>query len=629
MQGDAVVQQTTYAVLEKHIVELGKRLEDHLEELGRGQALLSKEFSESQGRMPERIKTELSGLFDEQTAAIMTIRGRFEDSPVSCNGNSRPQSFSPPLMHTPITKPNEDETPYTTCERGRRNNDNGETQGDTLKLEGCAEGDPVCPVSPVSCVRSNVSSEECPTSESFGIVANEAPQGPAGFNSTGELTKEVSCRSLTSRRPSKERSLVSKKSRSASCLQSGPQESWYHTALERSLNKRSFAQKVMDALGSNTCPQAAPDTRLSKFFDSSLFSTLCAVSIIANTVLIAVNTDAQMRSMLQAPPRSAIPSWYGLVEKVFTIYFTLELWLRLIAQRLWFFASPEEWKWNAFDVLLVISSIFQHISESANVSFLRTLRIFRVVRIMRLIRLLRFFRELRKMLFSILACMASLAWAFLLLFLIMFMFSLFFMQGASGFLEDSSNYDAYHTAFEEWYPNLFYTMFSLLLAISGGTDWLEVVRPLEMIHWSYQVAFAFYVMFVIFGVVNVLTGVFLENAAEFVDRDLMVQSQLIQMEGFVCEMIDLFHDFDPDHEGRVSSEELHGYLQDERVQAYLAAQQLDCTDAATLMKLINHGQKDEVDLREFVLAMLRLRGQARSVDIHILQQKINKLSRRN
>merc|ERR1712032_838706 len=132
-------------------------------------------------------------------------------------------------------------------------------------------------------------------------------------------------------------------------------------------------------------------------------------------------------------------------------------------------------------------------------------------------------------------------------------------------------------------------------------------------------------LFVIFGVVNVLTGVFLENAAEFVDRDLMVQAQLVHMEGFVNEMMELFEEFDPDHTGRVDTDELFQYLQQEKVQAYLAAHSLDCTDAQSLIRLIDLDQSEGVELREFILGMLRLRGDAKSVDLQLLDFKVDRL----
>merc|ERR1740129_2358634 len=401
-------------------------------------------------------------------------------------------------------------------------------------------------------------------------------------------------------------------------------DGWYHSALDRGLRKKNINQGIIQRVCCTYCRNDVPHTPLARFVDSGGFSAICAVMILSNTFFIAIDTDMQMKAVLEDPHREDATAIFKVTGRGFTLYFSLELIFRIVAHRLWFFVGPE-WKWNIFGILLVVSSIFQDIFEGANISFMRVLHVFRMIRVMRLIRVLRFFRELRKMLLSILACIASLMWALGLLFLIMFLFSMLFLQAATAFLEDKTNFDAHHAEFEEWYSGLFRTMFSLLLAITGGTDWLAIVDPLKAIHWTYQVIFSFYILFVIFGVVNVLTGVFLENAAEFMDRDLMVQGQLVRMENFVSEMMHLFREFDPDNTGRVDNEELYQYLKLEKVQAYLAAHNLDCTHAAALVGLIDSNNTEGVDLREFILGMLRLRGGAKSVDLQLIDFKIDAL----
>merc|ERR1712032_1005353 len=267
-----------------------------------------------------------------------------------------------------------------------------------------------------------------------------------------------------------------------------------------------------------------------------------------------------------------------------------------------------------------------------NTGFIRVLRVFRMVRVMRVIRVFRIFRELRKMTFSILACMASLMWALLLLFLIMFMFAIFFMQGAVGHLEASLADDAGYFpdigSLRQWYPSLYGTMFSLLLAITGGVNWIEVVRPMNSIHWFYQVAFSFYILFVIFGVMNVLTGVFMESAAEFVDRDLMIQSQLASTERFVRELAELFMEFDPEGVGKASAASISAGLQSENVQAYLGANGLECIDVAAMLSSIDKEGAKEVTPQEFVLGMLKLRGIAKQADLSQTNAALNALHRK-
>jgi len=308
----------------------------------------------------------------------------------------------------------------------------------------------------------------------------------------------------------------------------------------------------------------------------------------------------------------------------FTCFFAGELLIRLCAQRLYFFVKPRVWKWHLFDAVLVAISIAQEIFENVpNWSFARLLRIFRLVRVMRLLRVFRQFRELRKMTLSILACIVSLTWAVVLLLVINFVFSLIFMQGAASHLEGNENIDSeLLSGLKKWYPNLGRTMFSLLLAITGGTDWLLIAKPLMSIHWLYEVAFTFYILFVVIGVVNVLTGVFLENAAEIGDRELVIHSQVAAWESFAHEMTESFGERGADEDGYVSRSALLEHLSSRDMVAYLEAHNLDIHSASELIGLIDNGDTGRVRLVDFVAGMFKLRGFATQVHVSTVERKL-------
>merc|ERR1719498_1184564 len=119
----------------------------------------------------------------------------------------------------------------------------------------------------------------------------------------------------------------------------------------------------------------------------------------------------------------------------------------------------------------------------------------------------------------------------------MFMFSIFFLNAACNYIEEH-NYDHdVRESFNYWYKSVPHTMFSLLVAVSGGTDWIDVMEPVRNISVIYQAAFTLYVLFVVIGVLNVLTGVFLESATQFSDRDLTVQKEIDNLDSFVQEML--------------------------------------------------------------------------------------------
>merc|ERR1719401_1985868 len=222
----------------------------------------------------------------------------------------------------------------------------------------------------------------------------------------------------------------------------------------------------------------------------------------------------------------------------------IEMTVRVMGHRLWFFFG-KEWRWNAFDFVLLLVSIFTEWEEGVNLfSSARTLRVFQVVRVFRIIRIVRFFRQLRMMVLSVVSALQSLFWAFALLILIMFVFSIAIMQGLAFHLKAQEESEASLVVLRTWYGTLPTTMFSLMYAISGGADWGQIVEPIARINYVYKVLFTFYIVFTVFGVLNVLTGVFVQTASEIIDRDLIVQSEEARAEGFMTEMKALFDEFD-------------------------------------------------------------------------------------
>lgn len=78
-------------------------------------------------------------------------------------------------------------------------------------------------------------------------------------------------------------------------------------------------------------------------------------------------------------------------EAVFLIFFAVELFLRLLVHRLYFFCN-EDMTWNYFDFCIVALSALDGLSPAfasgaSNVTFLRCARVLRLVRTIRVVRL--------------------------------------------------------------------------------------------------------------------------------------------------------------------------------------------------------------------------------------------------
>mmetsp|Transcript_43517 Transcript_43517/g.100162 ORF Transcript_43517/g.100162 Transcript_43517/m.100162 type:complete len:620 (+) Transcript_43517:34-1893(+) len=385
-----------------------------------------------------------------------------------------------------------------------------------------------------------------------------------------------------------------------------------------------------------------PHTLLWRIVHGYAFGILVAIVIAVNAACIGVEVEDAMMQVLDDGTWEK-SSRNDAIFKFCTAFFMVELLLRIISERLSFLFG-EEWRWNLFDAVVVMFSVVDSIVDLLNVSageqpddgllsspgYLRVLKTFRMVRVLRIIRVLRFFRELRRMCMSIASAMVSLAWALVFLYLIIYIFAIFFMQAGIDALtlDDESTIlnstDA--AAFEEWerirsdwrkwYGSLGGSLFTLTKAISGGDDWGSMTDPLRAESPFYVIAFMFFVLFVVIGVLNVLTGVFLGSAAEVLlkDRDWVTEAESIKAETFAKNFYSLFQEMDLSRDGKLHWNEFSHALTRKETQAFFVANGLDLTDAHLVFSLIA-GESSVIAVDDFVTGCSKMKGTAKSVQM--------------
>jgi len=362
--------------------------------------------------------------------------------------------------------------------------------------------------------------------------------------------------------------------------------------------------------------------------ESLAFHVTCAVVIVLNAAFLGFHADWGMKNALAEPPIED-PFWFQLIHQAFLGTMAAEIGLRMMALRLQYFFGAD-WKWNIFDVVLVLSSIADEILSGFGLRALRVLRALRMARVLRLVRSCRLLNDLRLMVAGITQSLPAVTWALLLLFTIMYMFSICFMQAAALHIQLRGGSSEMRAGIQKWYPSLVDTLMSLLQCITSGVDWHEVSGPLGEVSFMYRFIFAFYILFVVIGVLNVLTGIFVDRACELsgLDRDLVIKSRLKRDAAFLCEMRDIFEEADTDRSGKISWEEFQDFLKKEDVRAYLATQQLDAFEARQLFNILHIEDDEEVGIEEFIMGLKRVKGMAKSVDVVALLQETRNMGRK-
>lgn len=211
------------------------------------------------------------------------------------------------------------------------------------------------------------------------------------------------------------------------------------------------------------------------------------------------------------------------------------------------------------------------------------------------------------------------------------MFSVLCLQGTIQALndmgEDSAELIEAQESTEKWYSSMAQTMFSLLVAVTGGSDWMTIRDPLVTAGPLYSGAFVLYILFVTVGVMNVLTGVFLSSADEFVDHNLVVQNEQLRIDAFVKQMLEIFAEFDIGHTGEFDWPAFEKAMKEPRVQTYFSAHHLEPTHAHLLFSLLDDNESGKVNVVEFVMGMLRLKGEAKAIDARIMQREMKSIKK--
>jgi len=395
---------------------------------------------------------------------------------------------------------------------------------------------------------------------------------------------------------------------------------------------------------------------ITRFASGPYWAFLCIALIVVSTIIVGIETHlSTAHAVNQAlstegatvPPTDFNDGVFQALELAFLIWMTFELLVNAYAQR-WDFICGKEWRWNAFDVFVVFFSLVMQILQYASVSFLRVTRVarlFRMGKFLRAFRVVKFLRSIRSMLISISGSILHLLSALLVMCTFMLVVSLVIMQGISNdlpkvplqpssneqssanLLDDSSQLSIPDIA--KLYGSVPKTMMTLFITVTGGFEWSKAAGPIVKLDLYYGVIWTAYIAFMVFGLLNVLTGIFVETAMSAMngDRDNMIQAQLEERENLISAITTVFMTSDTNGSGQMTEQEMDVILQDPEVVAYFHAIGVDTTEAMGLFQLLDDDGSGTVSIDEFVTGFLRLKGSAKAVDMVTLMYENRKISK--
>lgn len=325
----------------------------------------------------------------------------------------------------------------------------------------------------------------------------------------------------------------------------------------------------------------------------------------------AIDTQATLRT-------EEFPSWYKWLQLCLCAGFVTELYQRIKFKGLRFFYSNVHW--HLFQVILVAFQILQMLVIVSQwwfgvtlpcTAWLRKwLRLFSVLRVLRVFNVLDHLEcatELHLLLTSMHGSLHSLAWAALFMLVPMFVFAMGLTQEVADFRMSSGHTDEELKDLIFYYGSIDRSMLALFMSISGGLSWGDAMFPLRDWHFnSLQVIFVLYVASMVFAVLNVLTGVFV-NSASSAAAEEKEKTILATLRG-------IFSDVDKDGSGNLSADEFDELLTHKDMGICLQSLDIPPSEAHHLFALFDVDGSGNIEVEEFLAGCNHMQGSLKAID---------------
>merc|ERR1719324_2255332 len=105
-------------------------------------------------------------------------------------------------------------------------------------------------------------------------------------------------------------------------------------------------------------------------------------------------------------------------------------------------------------------------------------------------------------------------------------------------------------------------MLSLFMAATGGRNWGEITDSLEDVSFMPVFVFLLYFGLVVFAVMNVMTGIFVDQSMKAADQDVerVVHEEQSTRQRVTQQLKELLNDADESDDGKITSGEMKKHL---------------------------------------------------------------------
>lgn len=343
-----------------------------------------------------------------------------------------------------------------------------------------------------------------------------------------------------------------------------------------------------------------------EFVESHRFQTVVAVVIVANAIIIGLETDIQT------------PMWYW-VEQGLLVFFVTELVLRVLHNGAKFF-SGEGIAGNIVDVGIVMSgvidmwlvptaeAVLQFFTQSKQKHkrniILQAMGILRMLRIIRLIRLVKIVKPLYTLALGVGEAMQGMFWVLVFLFMLLYAIAIICTRliGHGAVLpdQDPDNVNEEVEEIRQMFHSVFGSMFVLFELMSCWS--LIPLTPLFTRLPILKLLFVIFYIFSAWALLAVMTGVVSEKMIA-VREQINIDEKDSNKKGAIDNeaLMKQFRKVDVNNDGCITQEEFDTLMADaEAMRLLMTYANVNAQDLQDLFEWLDSDKDETISVKEFV-----------------------------
>eukprot|EP00812_Abedinium_dasypus_P001345 NODE_1162_length_1225_cov_574.024786.p1 GENE.NODE_1162_length_1225_cov_574.024786~~NODE_1162_length_1225_cov_574.024786.p1 ORF type:complete len:315 (-),score=132.91 NODE_1162_length_1225_cov_574.024786:263-1207(-) len=275
-------------------------------------------------------------------------------------------------------------------------------------------------------------------------------------------------------------------------------------------------------------------------------------------------------------------------------------------------------------VVVTETSLVEYVM--VNPMMFRLARLAKLLRLLRLVKSFSLFAPMHLMAQAIHASVTVLMWSLILLVLIISVVAMFVSALLDRYMRDNTvALESREEVYDQWgsFTRASVTMFEITLANWGPRCRLLMTNVGEV--WA--LFFIAYRCTVGFAIVQVIMSVFIQQTFKVASRDeqVMISEKSAAAKACLRNLKHLFQALDVNEDGFITKEEFVSVLSDRTVAMWFAAVELEAKEVSELFDLMDDGG-GKIACDQFIQAVQRLRGGAKTVDILGVQRDVRTLT---